>query len=188
MGLFVIFFGTKKIYKKIAHHTIWMGKRYEGLLNDIFKKKILADDFSLYLHRPTATDKSMAPKGCDCFYVLSPVPNLKGNLDWEKNGDKYRDKILLALEKTIMPELKKNLEVCFYMTPENFKNDYLSTYGSGFSISPIFKQSAWFRFHNKSEDFRNLYFTGAGSHPGAGVPGVVSSAKIIENLILNENK
>ena len=84
-----------------------MGKRYEGLLNDIFKKKILADDFSLYLHRPTATDKSMAPKGCDCFYVLSPVPNLKGNLDWKKNGDKYRDKILLALEKTIMPELKK---------------------------------------------------------------------------------
>ena len=188
MGLFVIFFGTKKIYKKIAHHTIWMGKRYEGLLNDIFKKKILADDFSLYLHRPTATDKSMAPKGCDSFYVLSPVPNLKGNLDWEKSGDEYKNKILLALEKTIMPELKKNLDVCFYMTPENFKNDYLSTYGSGFSISPIFKQSAWFRFHNKSEDFRNLYFTGAGSHPGAGVPGVVSSAKIIENLILNETK
>ena len=106
----------------------------------------------------------------------------------EKNGEKYKNKILLALEKTIMPELKKNLEVCFYMTPENFKNDYLSTYGSGFSISPIFKQSAWFRFHNKSEDFKNLYFTGAGSHPGAGVPGVVSSAKIIENLILNENK
>ena len=188
MGLFVIYFGTKKKYPNIAHHTIWMGKRYEGLLNDIFKKKILADDFSLYLHRPTATDKSMAPKGHDCFYVLSPVPNLKGNVNWKISAERYKNKILEALEKTILPELKKNLSICFYMTPLDFMNDYLSLNGTGFSISPIFKQSAWFRFHNKSEDFDNLYFTGAGSHPGAGVPGVVSSAKIIENLIMNETR
>ncbi len=186
MGLFVIFFGTKIKYKKIAHHTIWMGKRYEGLLDDIFNKKILADDFSLYLHRPTATDPSMAPEGCDCFYVLSPVPNLLAKINWKKTGDDYKDKIFDALERTILPDLKKNLVESFYMTPKDFEKDYLSLNGTGFSISPIFKQSAWFRFHNKSENFKNLYFAGAGSHPGAGVPGVISSAKIIENLIKNE--
>ena len=186
MGLFVIYFGTKKKYHKIAHHTIWMGKRYEGLLKDIFNKKILADDFSLYLHRPTATDKSMAPKNCDSFYVLSPVPNLKSGIDWNITGLNYRKKILNALEKTILPNLNKNLTVCFHMSPEDFKKDYHSLYGSGFSISPIFRQSAWFRFHNQSESFENLYFVGAGSHPGAGVPGVISSAKVLENILKNE--
>ena len=186
MGLFVIYFGTKKKYHKIAHHTIWMGKRYEGLLKDIFNKKILADDFSLYLHRPTATDKSMAPKNCDSFYVLSPVPNLKSGIDWNVTGLNYRKKILKALEKTILPNLNKNLTVCFHMSPEDFKKDYHSLYGSGFSISPIFRQSAWFRFHNQSESFENLYFVGAGSHPGAGVPGVISSAKVLENILKYE--
>ena len=186
MGLFVIYFGTKKKYHKIAHHTIWMGKRYEGLLKDIFNKKILADDFSLYLHRPTATDKSMAPKNCDRFYVLSPVANLKSGIDWNVTGLNYRKKILKALEKTILPNLNKNLTVCFHMSPEDFKKDYHSLYGSGFSISPIFRQSAWFRFHNQSESFENLYFVGAGSHPGAGVPGVISSAKVLENILKNE--
>ena len=186
MGLFVIYFGTKKKYHKIAHHTIWMGKRYEGLLKDIFNKKILADDFSLYLHRPTATDKSMAPKNCDSFYVLSPVPNLKSGIDWNITGLNYRKKILNALEKTILPNLNKNLTVCFHMSPEDFKKDYHSLYGSGFSISPIFRQSAWFRFHNQSESFENLYFVGAGSHPGAGVPGVISSAKVLENILKYE--
>lgn len=186
MGLFVIYFGTKKKYNKIAHHTIWMGKRYEGLLKDIFNRKILADDFSLYLHRPTATDKSMAPKNCDSFYVLSPVPNLKSGIDWNVTGLNYRKKILKALEKTILPNLNKNLTVCFHMSPEDFKKDYHSLYGSGFSISPIFRQSAWFRFHNQSESFENLYFVGAGSHPGAGVPGVISSAKVLENILKNE--
>ena len=186
MGLFVIYFGTKKKYNKIAHHTIWMGKRYEGLLKDIFNRKILADDFSLYLHRPTATDKSMAPKNCDSFYVLSPVPNLKSGIDWNVTGLNYRKKILKALEKTILPNLNKNLTVCFHMSPEDFKKDYHSLYGSGFSISPIFRQSAWFRFHNQSESFENLYFVGAGSHPGAGVPGVISSAKVLENILKYE--
>ena len=188
MGLFVIYFGTKKKYKNIAHHTIWMGKRYVGLLNDIFKNKILADDFSLYLHRPTATDESMAPKGCDSFYVLSPVPNLKKPIDWNSYGKTYEKKILIALENTILPDLCKNIKVCFHMTPNDFQNDYNSLYGSGFSVSPIFRQSAWFRFHNKSEDFKNLYFVGAGCHPGAGVPGVMSSAKVLENILKNEIK
>ena len=142
MGLFVIYFGTKKKYKNIEHHTIWMGKRYQGLLKDIFNKKILADDFSLYLHRPTANDKSMAPKGCDSFYVLSPVPNLKSNINWKNKAEEYRNNILKSLEKTIMPNLMKNLTVCFHMTPEDFKKDYHSLYGTGFSISPIFRQSA----------------------------------------------
>ena len=187
MGLFVIYFGTKKKYKNVEHHTIWMGKRFKGLLNDIFNKKILAEDFSLYLHRPTATDDSMAPIGCDSFYVLSPVPNLtSSNINWKKESEKYQDSILEALERTIMPNLRKNLIVCFNMNPENFKEDYLSKNGSGFSISPIFKQSAWFRFHNKSEDFKNLYFVGAGTHPGAGVPGVMSSSKVLENILKNQ--
>ena len=187
MGLFVIYFGTTKKYKNVAHHTIWMGKRYEGLLKDIFKNRILADDFSLYLHRPTATDKSMAPKNCDCFYVLSPVPNLKNPINWSQEGKTYERKILEALDQTILPGLIKNLKICFHMTPNDFQKDYNSLYGSGFSISPIFTQSAWFRFHNKSENFKNLYFVGAGSHPGAGVPGVISSAKVLENIVRNES-
>ena len=187
MGLFVIFFGTKKKYDKIAHHTIWMGKRFKGLLDDIFNKQILADDFSLYLHRPTATDKSMAPKDCDCFYVLSPVPNLQSNVDWEKSAENYKNSILQALENTILPKLKDNLDVCFYMTPVDFKNDYLSMNGAGFSIAPIFKQSAWFRFHNRSENLQDLFFVGAGTHPGAGVPGVISSAKVLENILKKKN-
>lgn len=183
MGLFVIYFGTKKKYNNIAHHTIWMGDRFKGLLNDIFNGNKLVKDFSLYLHRPTATDVNMAPKGCDSFYVLSPVPNLKAEVDWELESESYKDLILEALEKTLLPNLKKNLKVCFFMNPIDFKNDYLSENGAGFSISPIFQQSAWFRFNNKSEDYKNLYLVGAGSHPGAGVPGVMSSAKVLENIL-----
>ncbi len=188
MGLFVVYFGTKKIYRTIAHHTIWMGKRYKGLLKDIFEKQVLADDFSLYLHRPTATDRSMAPKNCDSFYVLSPVPNLKNPINWKSYGTEYQEKILIALEKTILPDLRKNLKVCFHMSPNDFNKDYNSLYGSGFSISPIFRQSAWFRFHNRSENFKNLYFVGAGCHPGAGVPGVISSAKVLEKILKDESK
>jgi len=188
MGLFVIYFGTKKKYNNIAHHTIWMGERFEGLLNDIFKKKILAKDFSLYLHRPTATDPNMAPKNCDCFYVLSPVPNLISKINWREISNEYMNSIFLALEKTILPDLRKNLTTYFFMNPEDFKNDYLSMNGSGFSISPIFRQSAWFRFNNRSENIKNLYFVGAGTHPGAGVPGVISSAKVLENILKNKNE
>ena len=183
MGLFVIFFGTKKKYPKVEHHTIWMGKRFKGLLKEIFEGDTLPKDFSLYLHRPTATDTSMAPKNCDCFYVLSPVPNLKSKINWNVQAESYKKKVLKALEKTLLPDLFNNLTTCFYMTPEDFRDDYLSFMGSGFSISPIFTQSAWFRFNNKSEDFKNLFFVGAGTHPGAGVPGVISSSKVLENIL-----
>ena len=186
MGMFVLFFGTKKKYNKIAHHTIWMGKRFKGLLKDIFDKKVLADDFSLYIHRPTATDKSFAPKGCDSFYVLCPVPNLQGNVDWDVEGVKLRDRIILSLEKTIMPSLSKTVCNDFFMTPKDFKKDYRSKHGAGFSIAPIFLQSAWFRYHNRDPHINNLYFAASGAHPGAGIPGVLSSAKVVENIILNE--
>ena len=183
MGLFVLFFGTKKKYPKVEHHTIWMGKRFKGLLQEIFNGHHLPKDFSLYLHRPSATDENMAPKGHDSFYVLSPVPNLNSKVNWKKEAESYKLKIIKALEKTIMPKLSKELTVCFYMTPEDFERDYLSYKGSGFSLSPIFTQSAWFRFNNKSEDFKNLFFVGAGTHPGAGVPGVLSSSKVLENIL-----
>ncbi|MDJ0831033.1 MAG: phytoene desaturase family protein [Desulfobacterales bacterium] len=183
MGLFVLYFGTNRQYGNIAHHTIWMGPRFKRLLEDIFHRKLLADDFSLYLHRPTATDPSMAPEGCDSFYVLSPVPNLQGNTDWNSAGDAYRDRILDVLEQHLLPGLKSHLAHSFYMTPLDFKSDYLSLWGSGFSIAPVFRQSAWFRFHNKDPRIANLYFVGAGTHPGAGVPGVLSSAKVLQNIV-----
>jgi phytoene desaturase len=183
MGMFVLFFGTKKQYPKIAHHSIWLGKRFKSLLKDIFDNKTLSEDFSLYIHRPTATDKSFAPEGCDSFYVLCPVPNLQGNVDWSKEGIKLQNRIVEALEKTILPELKKNICDDFFMTPIDFKNNYRSTHGAGFSIAPIFSQSAWFRYHNKDPHIKNLFFAAAGAHPGAGVPGVLSSAKIVESLI-----
>ena len=182
-GMFVLFFGTKKNYPNIAHHSIWLGERFKSLLTDIFDNKILSEDFSLYIHRPTATDKSFAPKGCDSFYVLCPVPNLQGNINWAIEGDKLKERIVEALDITILPRLKNNICDEFYMTPIDFKNDYRSTHGAGFSIAPNFSQSAWFRYHNKDPHIDNLYFAAAGAHPGAGIPGVLSSAKVVENLI-----
>lgn len=183
MGLYVLYFGTTKKYDEVAHHTIWLGKRYESLLDDIFNKKVLADDFSLYLHRPTATDPSMAPDGCDSFYVLSPVPNLMADVDWNKTRGSYAEKIIAALDATLLPGLKDCITEQFDMTPLEFKQDYLSDLGSGFSIAPTLTQSAWFRFHNKAEGPDNLFLVGAGTHPGAGVPGVLSSAKVLDNLV-----
>ena len=183
MGLFVLFFGSKKQYHNVAHHTIWMAERYKELLKDIFENKILTDDFSLYLHRPTATDQTFAPTGKDSFYVLCPVPNLQGNVNWDKEGKILRNKIVKALSDTIMPDLDKNIEEDFWMTPQDFKNDYRSMHGAGFSIAPIFSQSAWFRYHNRDKKISNLYFSTAGSHPGAGIPGVLCSAKVVEKLI-----
>lgn len=188
MGLFVLYFGTTKTYPDIAHHTIWLGERYQELLKDIFDRKILSKDFSLYLHRPTATDPSFAPTGCDSFYVLCPVPNLLGGQDWSIEGSKLRDRIVTALEETIMPNLSQTITEDFYMTPESFKENYLSSQGSGFSISPLFTQSAWFRFHNKAEGIKNLFLVGAGTHPGAGLPGVISSAKLIDQLVPSVEK
>lgn len=185
MGLFVLYFGTKRKFDDVAHHTIWLGKRYKDLLNDIFDKKTLAEDFSLYVHRPTASDPDLAPENCDCFYVLSPVPNLKANIDWDGIRDIYSEKIISALDSSILPGLKDSIVHSFSMTPKEFKTNYCSEMGSGFSISPKLTQSAWFRFHNKSESIKNLYLVGAGTHPGAGLPGVLSSAKVLEELIPN---
>ena len=163
-----------------------MGKRFKGLLKDIFDKKILTDDFSLYIHRPTATDKSFAPKNCDSFYVLCPVPNLQGKVNWSEEALKLKNRIINALDNTILPNLKDTICNEFWMTPEDFKNNYRSKHGAGFSIAPIFSQSAWFRYHNKDPHLKNLYFAASGSHPGAGIPGVLSSAKVVENVIKNE--
>jgi phytoene desaturase len=183
MGLFVMYFGTTRTYPDVAHHTIWMGERYQELLNDIFHRQKLAEDFSLYVHRPTATDPSFAPPGQDSFYVLCPVPNLQADIDWATEGPRLRDRIVEALERTMLPGLKATITADFYKTPEDFRDEYRSVHGAGFSVAPIFRQSAWFRFHNKSESVRNLYLVGAGTHPGAGVPGVLCSAKVIDALI-----
>ena len=183
MGLFVVYFGSTKKYDDVAHHTIWLGKTYKELLHRIFDQKILSDDFSLYLHRPTATDESFAPAGCDSFYVLCPVPNLQGNINWEVEGEPLKNRIIEALDKTILPDLKQHIAEDFYMSPVDFKENYLSTHGAGFSIAPIFRQSAWFRFHNQSEKIKNLYVVGAGTHPGAGLPGVLCSAKVVDSML-----
>ena len=183
MGLFVLYFGTIRTYPALAHHTIWMGARYRELLADIFQHKTLPDDFSLYLHRPTATDPSFAPPGCDSFYVLCPVPNLLGQQDWATCGPALRDRIVAALGKSLLPDLETTITDEFFMTPKDFEHDYLSHHGAGFSVSPLFRQSAWFRFHNRAEGLKNLYLVGAGTHPGAGLPGVLCSAKILDALI-----
>ena len=183
MGLFVLYFGTTRTYPEVAHHTIWMGERYRELLADIFNEKILSEDFSLYLHRPTATDPSFAPIGCDSFYVLCPVPNLLGKQDWKTDGPPLRDRIVAALGRTLLPDLATTITEEFFMTPTDFEHNYLSQYGAGFSVSPIFRQSAWFRFHNRAEGIKNLYLVGAGTHPGAGLPGVLCSAKVLDSLI-----
>jgi phytoene desaturase len=185
MSLFVIYFGTKKRYldSGLAHHNIILGKRYKGLLDDIFHKKHVADDFSLYLHMPTITDSSIAPEGHEGFYVLSPVPHLDSGTDWNEFAPKYRDAIMDFLEENYLPDLQKNIVAEHYIDPLHFKEVLNSHKGSAFSVEPILTQSAWFRPHNKSEDVEDLYFVGAGTHPGAGLPGVLSSSIIAQDLI-----
>ena len=183
MGLYVLYFGTTRKYDDVAHHTIVMGDSYKELLDDIFHRKKLNDDVSLYLHRPTATDDSFAPEGMDSFYVLCPVPNNQSGIDWVVEEPRLRERVLSVLEQRLLPGLSGVIDSPFSMTPDDFENDYRSYHGAGFSIAPLFTQSAWFRFHNKAEGFDNLYLTGAGTHPGAGLPGVVSSAKVVEKLI-----
>ncbi|MFW5883404.1 MAG: phytoene desaturase [Verrucomicrobiota bacterium] len=186
MSLFVIYFGTDRTYPHLPHHSIVLGSRYEELLGDIFDRRIVAEDFSLYLHAPTRTDPSLAPPGCECFYVLSPVPNLAGGQDWDTIKEEYADRILASLEKEhLVPDLRKHLVSKRIFTPKDFENErILDAYqGSAFQFEPILTQSAWFRPHNRSEDVKNLYFVGAGTHPGAGMPGVISSAKVLDNFI-----
>ncbi|MCA9905041.1 MAG: FAD-dependent oxidoreductase, partial [Anaerolineae bacterium] len=183
-------FGTKRRYldSGLSHHNIILGERYQGLLGDIFNKQKLADDFSLYLHMPTITDPSIAPDGCEGFYVLSPVPHLGSGTDWTTMAQPYRDSIIEFLEANYLPDLRANIIAERHINPLHFQNTLNSYLGSAFSVQPILTQSAWFRPHNRSEEFDNLYFVGAGTHPGAGLPGVLSSSIIVENLIGGANE
>lgn len=183
MGLYVLYFGARQTWPDVAHHTVWFGDRYKQLLADIFQRRHLAEDFSLYVHRPTATDLSFAPPGCDSFYVLCPVPNLAGGQDWAIEGPRLRGRIVAALDATMLPGLAQSITAEFAMTPQDFWHDYLSVDGAGFSLSPLFTQSAYFRFHNRGEGVKGLFFVGAGTHPGAGLPGVLSSAKVLDHLV-----
>ena len=188
MSLVVIYFGTDRQYRgtdgpELKHHDIILGPRYKPLLDQIFTKKQLAEDFSLYLHMPTLTDPSLAPPGCDSFYVLSPVPHLGDGTDWRAQAKPYRDAIMRFLEQNYLPDLSKHLVTEHMITPQHFHDTLNSYLGSAFSVEPVLTQSAYFRPHNRSEDVANLYFVGAGTHPGAGLPGVLSSARIAEKLI-----
>jgi len=183
MSLFVWYFGTTRRYPDVAHHTILLGPRYRELLGDIFDRKVLADDFSLYLHRPTATDPALAPAGCDAFYVLSPVPHLQSGTDWSAQAEPYRRAIEQRLEQTLLPGLGDSIATSRLLTPQDFQ-DRLSSYrGAAFSLEPVLTQSAWFRPHNRSEEVDGLYLVGAGMHPGAGLPGVLSSARILDTVV-----
>ncbi len=183
MSLFVWYFGTRRRYEDVYHHTMVLGPRYGELLTDIFGRKRLAEDFSLYLHRPSATDPSVAPPGCDAFYALAPVPHLGGGVDWPARAEAYRAAIQKRLEETVLPGLGEVLVTSRIMTPQDFRDRLLSVNGAAFSLEPQLFQSAWFRPHNVSEEVRHLFLVGAGTHPGAGVPGVISSARILDRLV-----
>lgn len=183
MSLFVWYFGTDRLYPDVPHHMILLGDRYQALLTDIFKTKILAKDFSLYLHRPTATDPSLAPGGHDAFYVLSPVPHLDANIDWSYEGERYRQAIAQSLQETVLPDLEQHVVTSRLLTPIDFEDRLFSVKGAAFGLEPVLTQTAWFRPHNRSEELKNLFLVGAGTHPGAGLPGVISSAKVLDELI-----
>ncbi len=183
MSLFVWYFGTRGQYPDVAHHTIALGPRYRGLLTDIFDRKLLAEDFSLYLHRPTATDPALAPPGCDTFYVLSPVPHLESGTDWRAAAEPYRKALQQRLESTLLPGLGDRIISSRVLTPLDFQDRLSSFRGAAFGMEPVLTQSAWFRPHNRSEEVRHLYLVGAGTHPGAGLPGVLSSARILDTVV-----
>ena len=188
MGLFVLYFGTDRRYPDTAHHTILLGTRWKSLLDEVFGREArLPDDLSLYLHRPTATDPGAAPEGCDAFYVLAPVPNLRASIDWATAGPILRDRVLQMLDARELPGVRAALRTCSWMTPRDFAVDYRSLHGAGFSVAPRLTQSAWFRFHNLSEELDGLLLVGAGTHPGAGLPGVLTSAKVVENLLRTQH-
>jgi phytoene desaturase len=184
MSLFVGYFGARGTYPELAHHTIVMGPRYRGLLDDIFKRRVLAPDFSLYLHAPTRTDASLAPPGHEAFYVLSPVPNNRSGIDWDgARRAAYLERILESLEGRLLPGIRERVVTQHTLTPREFEHDLRSADGAAFGPEPVLTQSAWFRYHNQSEDVRGLYFVGAGTHPGGGVPGVLQSARVLERLL-----
>jgi phytoene desaturase len=183
MSLFVWYFGTDRKYEDVAHHTILLGPRYRELLEDIFDRRLLASDFSLYLHRPTATDAALAPPGCESFYVLSPVPHLDANVDWSERSEAYRASIASYLEDTVLPGLGAHVVASRFMNPQHFHDELLSERGAAFGLEPVLTQSAYFRPHNRSEEVEGLFLVGAGTHPGAGVPGVLSSARVLDSLV-----
>jgi phytoene desaturase len=183
MSLFVWYFGLNRRYEDVPHHTMVLGPRYEALLHDIFKRHHLADDFSLYLHRPTASDASMAPPGCDAFYALAPVPHLDSGTDWHAHAATYRRAIEKRLDATLLPGFAQHVLVSRTMTPLDFRDRLLSHKGAAFGLEPLLLQSAWFRPHNRSEDVPGLFMVGAGTHPGAGIPGVLMSAKALESVL-----
>jgi len=183
MGLFVWYFGTSKTYPDVPHHMMVLGPRYKELLTDIFKRHKLAEDFSLYLHRPTATDPSLAPAGCDTFYALAPVPHLDSGTDWPALAERYRQAIARVLEASVLPGLSGAVVTSKVTTPKDFQDRLWSYKGAGFGLEPLLLQSAWFRPHNRSEDVQGLYMVGASTHPGAGVPGVLMSAKALETVV-----
>jgi phytoene desaturase len=182
-GIFIWYFGTNRRYEDVLHHNIILGPRYKGLLQDIFFKKKLAEDFSLYLYRPTATDPSLAPEGCDAFYVLAPVPHLAAKVDWRDHAEPYRAAVQDRLESTLLPGLGDHVVTSKVMTPLDFRDRFLAPTGAAFGMEPILSQSAYFRPHNKSHWLKNLYMVGAGTHPGAGITGVVTSAKVADSLV-----
>ena len=187
MGLYVWYFGTRGtrgMWSDLGHHTILAGPRYEGLLRDVFRRGHLADDMSVYLHRPSVTDPGVAPAGDDTFYALSPVPHLghRNPVDWEAEREPYRRRLAAVLERA-MPGFERHLTAQETFTPLEFRSRYLAPHGSGFSIEPRILQSAWFRPHNVSEEARGLYLVGAGTHPGAGLPGVVCSAEVLGQMV-----
>lgn len=183
MSLFVWYFGTDRRYPDVAHHSIVLGPRYRELLGDIFERKVLADDFSLYLHRPTATDPSLAPPGCDAFYVLAPVPDLDSGIDWAERAEPYRRAIAAELERRLLPDLQRHVVTSRVTTPQDFQARYRAERGAAFDLAPRLTQSAWFRPHNRSEELDRLYLVGAGTHPGAGLPGVLSSARVLDEVV-----
>jgi phytoene desaturase len=183
MGLFVWYFSTKRQYSNVPHHTILFGHTYREVLQKIFDTKQLPEDLSIYLHRPSATDASYAPAGHDSFYALVPVPNLSASIDWPAVQERFKKSLMQTLQERILPGLADNIVDEFFLTPQYFKDELLAPQGSGFSITPELMQSAGFRFPNRSPMLSNLYFAGAGTHPGAGVPGVVTSAKVVERLM-----
>jgi len=183
MSLFVGYFGASRTWPALSHHTILLGPRYRGLLDDVFRRGVLADDFSLYLHAPTRTDPSLAPPGCETFYVLTPVPNTRARIDWGREADPYFARIRDTLEQRLLPGLSAALATSFHMTPFDFERTLRSVDGAAFGPEPLLTQSAWFRYHNRSPDVRGLYFVGAGTHPGGGIPGVLCSAKVLDRLV-----
>jgi phytoene desaturase len=186
-SLFVLYFGLDHHHSQLQHHTVCFGPRYQPLIKEIFNGPTLADDFSLYLHAPCVTDPSLAPPGCGSHYVLAPVPHLgNADIDWNAEGPRYRDRILDYLEQRYMPGLRSQLVTSRFFTPFDFRDQLNAHVGSAFSLEPILTQSAWFRPHNRDADLSNLYLVGAGTHPGAGVPGVVGSAKATAGLMIAE--